>query len=152
MAKRETIIIGADHGGWELKNFIAKGLSRELDIVDVSSPHKDKHDDTLPITQRLVRICLSEQVFGLLICTSGVGVAMEANKYKGIRAVLAEDERIIRMSREHNDANVLCLPSFIDPYSALHFIELFKETKFLALERYIRRNHDLDSLGEEVIL
>lgn len=150
MSKRNSIVIGADHGGWDLKNFILSSLEKELDIVDVSSPHKDKYDDTLPITQRLVRICLSENIFGILICTSGVAVSMEANRYKGIRAVLSDDERIIKMSREHNNANILCLPSFIDYYSALHFIELFIDTKFLALERYIRRNDDLNRLGEEI--
>lgn len=104
------IAIGADHGGFELKQ-ILKDFMADLGhtITDAGCYSLDSVNYP-EIAKKVVQSVLSRDVDrGILICGTGIGMSMMANRYKGIRAALCHDAYTARMSREHNDANVLCM-------------------------------------------
>ena len=104
------IAIGSDHAGWELKEAVAPSLEaagHELIDVGTDSPESVDYPDPAAAAARLVGAGEAERA--VLVCGSGVGVAIVANKVEGVRAVNAHDAEEAEMSRRHNDANVLCL-------------------------------------------
>lgn len=104
------IAIGADHGGFALKETIAKELLKlGYDVEDVGCHSLQSVD--YPDFADIVVAQISEYTcdYGILICGTGIGMSMAANRNRQIRAALCHDEYTARMSREHNDANVLCL-------------------------------------------
>lgn len=105
-----NIVIGADHGGYELKEQV-KGLLAELgyEITDIGC-HTQESVDYPDIAQELsTRVVDKSSKYGILICGTGIGMSIAVNRDERIRAALCHDEYTARMSREHNDANVLCL-------------------------------------------
>jgi RpiB/LacA/LacB family sugar-phosphate isomerase len=103
--------VGADHGGFDLKESLKQHLQqRGLTVTDFGAKSKDPADDypdfAAPVAQA---VAAGQAEFGLLVCTSGVGVCIAANKVSGIRAAIAGDETTASMMRRHNDVNVLCL-------------------------------------------
>ena len=104
------VAIGSDHGGYELKEKIAQ-LVRELghELTDLGC-HSAKSVD-YPLFARLVceEVSKGNCQAGILVCGTGIGMSMAANRYRDIRAALCHDHYTAQMSREHNDANVLCL-------------------------------------------
>jgi len=103
--------VGADHGGFELKEALKQYLqSRGLSIVDFGAKTKDPADDYPDFAQPAARaVADGKAELGLLVCTSGVGICIAANKVAGVRAGFAENEPDATLMRRHNDANVLCL-------------------------------------------
>lgn len=86
-----------------------------------------------------------EPAYGILICGSAHGISMQANRFKGIRAICGYTEELAQLGRQHNDANVLCLSAdFMDDTTIDEVIRVFLATDFLAEPRFIRRNHRLD--------
>lgn len=82
---------------------------------------------------------------GVLICGSGVGMAIQANRFRGVRAVATSDIEVVKIAREHNDVNVLCLGAdLVEFTTATKLIRAFLETEFLGEERLVRRNRMLD--------
>jgi ribose 5-phosphate isomerase B len=105
-----NIAIGSDHGGFELKQFIAELLKTRGDRVIDLGAHSDASVDYPDFAVQVCEKVLSSEVkYGILVCGTGIGMSMAANRYRGIRAALCHDEYTARLSREHNDANVLCL-------------------------------------------
>lgn len=105
-----NIVIGSDHGGYELKEQV-KDLLAELghEITDVGC-HSPESVDYPDIAQELsARVVDNTSKCGILICGTGIGMSIAVNRDERIRAALCHDEYTARMSREHNDANVLCL-------------------------------------------
>jgi len=105
-----NIVIGADHGGYELKEQV-KDLLVELghEITDIGC-HTQDSVDYPDIAQELsTRVVDKSSKCGILICGTGIGMSIAVNRDERIRAALCHDEYTARMSREHNDANVLCL-------------------------------------------
>ncbi|WP_136798005.1 MULTISPECIES: ribose 5-phosphate isomerase B [Desulfosediminicola] len=105
-----NIVIGSDHGGYELKEQV-KDLLAELghEITDVGC-HSPESVDYPDIAQELsARVVDKSSKCGILICGTGIGMSIAVNRDERIRAALCHDEYTARMSREHNDANVLCL-------------------------------------------
>lgn len=104
------VVIGSDHGGFSLKEVILS-LLQELghEILDVGCHDLESVD--YPGFANLVcdKISSAEADMGILICGTGIGMSMAANKHNGIRAALCSEQYTARMSREHNDANVLCI-------------------------------------------
>lgn len=104
------IAIGADHGGFELKQRLKDfmvGLGHTITDAGCYSLDPVNYPE---IAKKVVQSVLSNEVHrGILICGTGIGMSMMANRYKGIRAALCHDAYTARMSREHNDANVLCM-------------------------------------------
>ncbi|HEX7571190.1 MAG TPA: ribose 5-phosphate isomerase B [Verrucomicrobiae bacterium] len=103
--------LGADHGGFELKETLKAFLrERGLTVSDFGATSKDPADDypdfAKPVAQA---VAAGKAELGLLVCTSGVGISITANKVAGVRAGVAEDEETASLMRQHNDVNVLCL-------------------------------------------
>ena len=128
-----TFALGADHGGFELKETLKAFLrERGLTVTDFGATSKDPADDypdfALPAAQA---VAAGKAEFGLLICTSGVGVSMTANKVAGIRAGLIVDEEAATTARQHNDINVLCLSAKrTSPELAKKIVTAFLAAKF----------------------
>ena len=122
------LLIASDHGGFKLKEFLKKSFSH-IEWVDWGCDSRDSVDypdyaDKL-ITQ------MKEGEMGILICGSGQGMAMRANKYPHIRAALCWSEEVASLSREHNDANVLCLGGRLLSFHLCEkILEVFINTNF----------------------
>lgn len=133
------LFVAADHAGWELKNQILEYLSTtDLEFRDLGAFVKDLGDDYVDFAFELAaNVSILPSSTGILICRSGEGMSIAANKVKGVYAALCHDTMSAEKSREHNDANVLILESTIsDP---LKIVETFITTKFSGDERHVRR-------------
>lgn len=124
--------IGCDHAGFELKTKIIKTLEEKgFKIEDkgcFTSESIDYPDFAHPVANFVEA---NENVLGILICGSGNGINMTANKHQGIRAALCWTPEIARLAREHNNANILTLPArFITEETALDIVEVFLNTDF----------------------
>ncbi len=102
------LVFGSDHAGFNLKSILKEHLGTGREIVDVGT-HSPDSCDYPEIAAKLARMVLERRALGILICGSGIGVSITANRFPGIRAALCSNEHMARMSRIHNDANVLCL-------------------------------------------
>jgi ribose 5-phosphate isomerase B len=127
-----SISIGSDHAGFELKKQIIDYLKNKLFIVIdkgcFSEERADYPDFAHHTAESVIR---KESEFGILMCGSGNGINMTANKHKGIRAALCWTSEIAAMARQHNDANVLVLPSrYITISEALKCVDVFLSEKF----------------------
>ncbi len=135
------IAIGADHAGYELKESLSSFLSGGGDSVtdlgaDGAEP-SDYPDAAAPVARA---VAARQADRGLLVCGSGIGMCIAANKVPGVRAALAWNEDIARLSREHNDANILCLPSrFVSEAAARGIVKVWLATPFSGEERHARR-------------
>jgi ribose 5-phosphate isomerase B len=135
------IAIGSDHAGFELKSYLLDELGRSgHDLTDCGPLSADPVDypDYAAKVCELVRS--GGVTFGILICGTGVGISIAANKMKGIRAALCTSEFHARMSRNHNDANVLALGGLVTgKLHALSIAETFLAGEFSRGDRHIRR-------------
>ena len=141
------VYLGADHRGFNLKNEVAGWLAAEqLDFTDMGAMELDLNDDYDDYVKKVVRAMLMEPegAYGILICGSGQGVCMQANRYKGIRAAYCRSAAEAEETRSHNDANVLCLAADDEAVDYKGVIGAFLETKLLDSEKYARRNRKLD--------
>jgi len=105
----ETIFIAADHGGFTLKAYLAQYLEKKGYSVDDLGTHSKESCDYPVFAEKLCEAVRKHKALGILICGSGVGMSMAANRFKDIRAASCTNEYMARMARRHNDANVLCL-------------------------------------------
>ncbi len=126
------VAIGSDHGGYSLKEVILP-LLKELghEVLDVGCYNEESVD--YPGFADLVceKIDKGESDMGILICGTGIGMSMAANKHKGIRAALCSEHFTAQMSREHNDANVLCLGERVTgPGVAMEIVRTWLSTPF----------------------
>ena len=128
----EKIIIGCDHGGFELKNEIIAHLKkRGISVTDVGTYSTESCN--YPDYARTVctRIQSGEFERGILVCGTGIGISIAANKHNGIRAACCSDTFSARMTRMHNDANVLCLGGrVVGAGLACDMVDLFVDTEF----------------------
>lgn len=126
------IAIGCDHGGYHLKNKIIEYLKmRDIEFEDFGIYEKESSD--YPVQAKKVAEEVSKQKFdrGILVCGTGLGMAITANKVKGIRAVVCTDTYSARVSRAHNNANVLCLGERVTgDYLALDVVDMWLKTAF----------------------
>jgi len=127
-----TVAIGADHGGYDLKEFLKKYLrERGVSFTDFGTYSKDGTD--YPDYAHLVAENVSSRKaeFGLLVCTTGIGMSITANKVPGIRAAMVCDTESAGLTRMHNNANVLCLSGkFTPPEEAKRIVDIFLNTEF----------------------
>lgn len=145
------IFLGSDHRGFVAKQRILANLTNSTwkdsyEIVDLGPetmrPDDDFNDYAIAVS-RAVRETAGAR--GILICGSAHGIAIQANRFKGIRAICGYTPELVRLGRLHNDANILCLSSdFMDDLHIEQSIEMFLKESFLPEERYIRRNRRLD--------
>lgn len=127
------IAIACDHAGFELKkNLLQHILSgKEYEVKDFGTHSTDSMDYPDVVHPLAQAVEAGEFEFGILICGSGNGVAITANKYKGIRAALCWNEELGTLARQHNNANVLCLPArFISQETAAAIVKAFLSAAF----------------------
>jgi ribose 5-phosphate isomerase B len=136
------IALGADHGGFELKNKIANYLKENnFEVIDFGTNSTDSVN--YPVFAKLVgdSVIKKESDFGILICGTGIGISIAANKIKGIRCALSTNTTMARLSREHNNANILALGSrIIGDLLALEMVETFLSTSFQDERHLVRIN------------
>ena len=125
------ILIGNDHAGYSLKLSIIKNLEDKYEFFDKGS-YSDESVDYPDYASIIAKEIQSEKGdLGILICGTGNGVCMTANKFKGIRAVICWNEEIAKLAKKHNNANIICIPSrFIKVEEAIKIIESFILEKF----------------------
>ena len=136
----ETVAVGADHAGFELKAMLAAELGRMghgvLDL-GTSGPESVDYPDYAGAVVAAIRDGRAQR--GVLVCGSGIGMSIAANRHPGIRAALCGEPAMARLSRQHNDANVLVLGArMTDPATALACLTAFLDTPFEA-GRHARR-------------
>jgi ribose 5-phosphate isomerase B len=151
MAKT-LIALGCDHAGFGLKEEVRRYLdSRGFEVLDVGCPSGNSVDYPVFGAEVARRIAKGEALRGIIICGSGVGMSMVANRFRGVRAALCNDLYTAQMSRRHNDANVLCLGArVVGPGLALEIIRTFMETPFEG-GRHKRRVDMIDEMIDDMI-
>lgn len=127
----KQLVIGADHRGFKLKQNLINNFKSEIEFIDVGCFSEDSVDYPL-ISQKLAKEVKELNAYGILICGSGVGVCIAANRFNFIRAAVVNSEYVAETSRKHNDINVMCLPAdLISEKDAGNFIRIFLATEFL---------------------
>jgi len=142
------IAIGTDHRGYRLKETIKQFLDNEgLKYKDFGTYSDDSVDYPDYAKAVCENISSGESDRGILICGSGMGICIPANKYKGIRAANVLNEKMAEMTRRHNDANVICFGAdFIEPETAVKCLKVFLNTDFENEERHIRRVNKVNNI------
>jgi ribose 5-phosphate isomerase B len=146
------VLIASDHAGFDLKKYMIQELSavvRDLELIDLGPDTSTKSVDYPDYSRKLCEaLTAGKGEYGILICGSGQGMAMQANRFKGIRAALCWDLPSAKFSRLHNDANVLCLGGRLIPFGyAIEIAKLWLETTFEG-GRHLARIKKFDELGE----
>ena len=145
----EKIIIGCDHGGFELKNEIIAHLEKKgIKVTDVGTYSTDSCNYPDYARKVCERIQSGEFERGILVCGTGIGISIAANKHNGIRAACCSDTFSARMTRMHNNANVLCMGGrVVGPGLACDMVDVFLETEFEG-GRHARRVEKLMAMEE----
>ncbi len=135
------VALGCDHGGYDLKNIIIKYLTEQgIAYKDFGCVDKGSCDYPDYGQAAAKAVAAGECEIGIVICTTGIGISITANKVKGIRCALCSDVVSARMTREHNDANMLALGAgIVGPNLALGIVEAFIHTEFPKEEKHYRR-------------
>jgi ribose 5-phosphate isomerase B len=142
------IYLGADHAGFKLKEQIKKYLKDSgYKIFDLGAKKFVKTDDYPDYAYKVgKKVASSRGDFGVLFCGSGQGVCIAANKIKGVRAVAVLTAREAKLTREHNNANVLCLSGKLNFQIAKKIVKIWIETPFSGAERHLRRLRKIQKL------
>lgn len=135
------IALGCDHGGYDLKQQVIAYLNEKgLEYKDFGCFDKSSCDYPVFGKEAAKAVASGECEKGIVICTTGIGISIAANKVKGIRAALCSDPLSAEMTRLHNNANVLALGSnIVGPGLALKIVDIFLNTPFSGEERHQRR-------------
>lgn len=146
------IFIGADHRGFELKERLKKRLEDDgYQITDLGNDHLDGNDDYVIFAEKVAK-AVAENInsFGIILCGSGAGVDIVANKIDNIRSALAFDITRAKQAREDEDANVISLPAdTLDEETGYEIVKTFLTTQFSEAARHIRRLKELEKVEEE---
>ena len=140
------IAIASDHGGYELKEKIKRHLSSKgADVVDFGTD-SGAAVDYPDYAKKVARSVLSKKAdCGILVCGSGIGMSITANRFKGIRAAVCESLYTAQMAKKHGNVNILCLGGRILPVKkALKMVDLWLNTEFEPDARHIRRLKKID--------
>lgn len=141
------IYLASDHAAFNEKQALVEYLAKSNQVVDLGT-NSSESTNYPEWAKKLVDKVKSENSFGILLCGSGIGVCMVANRYKGIRAALCRDEDDAKMSRLHNNANVLCLSGRKTPIELLKQItDVFLNTPFEGGRHEVRISQ-FNELGE----
>lgn len=142
------IALGCDHGGFELKNTIVEHLSKkEIKVKDFgtySTDAADYADFAVPVCEAVIN---GQADYGILICGTGIGMSISANKINGIRCALLSDVFSAKATREHNDSNVLAMGArVVGPGLALEIVDAYLGTAFSNAERHVNRINKIANL------
>ena len=136
------IALGSDHVGFDLKQLVRGWLAEDgIDVLDVGPESFDPTDDYTDFARRVAEsVARGDADLGIVVCSTGQGSCMAANKVKGIRAALCHGIFCARMSKLHNDANVLCLGAgVVGALLAREIVTAWLATSFTGEERHCRR-------------
>jgi|TARA_B100000953_G_scaffold40237_1_gene31083 ribose 5-phosphate isomerase B len=135
----KKIFIASDHAGYQLKNSIVLKFSKIQKIIDLGPNSKDSVDYPDFAKKLSKKVASTKGSFGILVCGSGMGMAIAANKAKNIRAALCYNKKNTKLSRLHNNANIITLgEKLINKNKAFSLIKIFLSTKFEG-GRHLRR-------------
>lgn len=145
---RQTIFIGSDHGGFELKGRLSRLLAKKgYRVVDKGAFAYDKDDDYPDFVEDVCHGVLKTKAKGILICKSGQGVNIVANKIPGIYSSLCWDRRSANDAREHEDCNVLCIGGFLlKPKVAVDVVETWLGATPSRAARHVRRRRKITAI------
>lgn len=145
------IAIGSDHGGYDLKELVKKHLiEKGYEVKDFGC--NDKSSCDYPEFGYPVAKGVADNEFdkGIVICTTGIGISITANKVKGVRCALCADSTSARLTREHNDANVLAMGAgIIGNNLAIDIVDTFLTTDFSGEEKHARRINKIKEIEEK---
>jgi ribose 5-phosphate isomerase B len=129
---RKTVAIAADHAGFEMKSILAEELRKmDYEVIDFGTNGPDSVDYPDFAHQVAQAVETGSTARGVLVCGSGIGMSIAANRHDGVRAALCQNAEIAGLSRQHNNSNVLVLAGrFIDQAEALRALRAFMETEF----------------------
>ena len=142
-----TIAAGCDHGGFSLKTVLIEQLTESgHEVLDLGT-HSNERVDYPDFAEAVAKsVASGEAEFGLLVCGSGIGVCMVANKISGIRAATIHDVTSAHLSREHNDANIICMGErLIGPEVAKEALDVFLASEFQE-GRHLNRVKKIDKI------
>lgn len=145
------IIIGADHRGFELKEHLKRHLAnKHITVEDVGAPYFNKDDDYTLYAQKVaILVSKDSSLRGVLLCGSGVGVDIAANKFDGVRASIGFTPEQVKAGRSHDNLNILVLSAdYLNKPKAVSLLDAFLETDFDQLERHKRRLLDIEKIEE----
>ena len=150
---RLRVALGADHGGFALKNELAAELSQPYEILDLGAHTFDSTDDYPDFSEAVARAVSSGKVQrGIIICGSGVGACIAANKVPGIRACVCHDIYSAHQGVEHDDMNVLCLGArVVDVELARELVTAFLAASFSDEKRHRRRLEKVLTIEKEAL-
>lgn len=139
--------IGNDHHGLLEKKIIIDFLKKEnIEYIDFGTNGED-NTDYIDYAEKVSNSVINKEIkFGILICGTGIGMCIAANKFKGIRCARVLSEQDAKMTRLHNDANIMAIPEFIEESELIKIIDTFINTEFSNEERHIRRREKLNNL------
>ncbi len=142
------IFIGADHGGFKLKEKLKLWLQKKnLEVEDMGARQLDRVDDYPDFAEKVARKVVSNKSLGILICGSAQGMCIAANKIKGVRAVVPFSVKEAQLAREHTMANVICLSGwYFNPLKAKKLVWKFLTTAFSKEPRHLRRVEKIKAL------
>lgn len=145
------VILGADHGGWRTKEMVKFWLKdMNYEIVDVGGEILDKDDDYVDFAMKAVSEIALETDRVVLFCRNGMGMAIVANKKKGVRCGLGFGPEAVRKGRRDDDINALAIPAdYCTDEGVKEMIKVFLETEFSTEERYAKRLLKLKSIEEQ---
>lgn len=141
------IAIGCDHRGFRLKEFLKVELSKYYEVLDFGTFSEESTH--YPIYAHKVALAVSrgEADYGVLICATGIGMSIAANKVKGIRAAHVCSDELVELSRRHNNANIICFGSlYTDEKTALRWVKSFISTEFEG-GRHLQRVEMLENVS-----
>lgn len=139
------LFLAADHAGYELKEFIRHKLANRNVAFEDFGTFSSEPVDYPGYAHKLARAVVKHKGRGIMFCGSGEGMAIAANRHKGIRASVVWKREVARETREDNDANVLSLPArFIEPDEAWEVVSTFLSTTFSHEDRHKRRISQID--------
>lgn len=145
------LYLGADHGGFKFKENIKKFLDElKIEYQDLGNLKFEPGDDFPDFALAVAKKVVETGKKGIIFCTNGMGVCMTANKVKGIRAVAPTTKKTAQQSREHLDANILCLGAHVVSFQdAKKIIKAWLETEFFHKEKYIRRLEKIKEIEKQ---
>ncbi len=141
------LYLASDHAGFKLKEYLIHELAkRSIPFEDFGAYTDDETDDFTSYAKRVSKAVLKRKgEMGILICGTGIGMSIAANRYNGIRAAVVWEQEAARRAREEDDANIACLPArLITNQMAWEVVSTFLSTTFTHLERYKRRIKQTD--------
>ena len=144
------IAFAADHGGYQLKDKLVAYLNgRGIETVDFGTNSSDSCDYPDFADPLCKSVASGECDLGVLVCSTGIGMSIAANKHKGIRAACCSETISAGLTRAHNNSNVLCMGEFIvGEHTAKEMVDIFINTPFSEGERHVRRVSKVNALDD----